>query len=58
MERAVELARQGRGPTAPNPCVGAVLVHDGRIVAEAGTPASVGFMPSANVWPTPQRRGS
>ncbi|GAB7023882.1 bifunctional diaminohydroxyphosphoribosylaminopyrimidine deaminase/5-amino-6-(5-phosphoribosylamino)uracil reductase RibD [Salidesulfovibrio brasiliensis] len=30
----MELARQGRGPTAPNPCVGAVLVHDGRIVAE------------------------
>jgi diaminohydroxyphosphoribosylaminopyrimidine deaminase/5-amino-6-(5-phosphoribosylamino)uracil reductase len=34
MARAVELARNGRGPTAPNPCVGAVLVHDDRIVAE------------------------
>lgn len=34
MARAVELARNGRGPTAPNPCVGAVLVHGGRIVAE------------------------
>ncbi|WP_250645517.1 bifunctional diaminohydroxyphosphoribosylaminopyrimidine deaminase/5-amino-6-(5-phosphoribosylamino)uracil reductase RibD [Salidesulfovibrio onnuriiensis] len=34
MSRAMELARQGRGPTAPNPCVGAVLVHDGCIVAE------------------------
>lgn len=34
MERAIELARLGRGPTAPNPCVGSVLVHDGLIVAE------------------------
>ncbi|MBG0789422.1 MAG: bifunctional diaminohydroxyphosphoribosylaminopyrimidine deaminase/5-amino-6-(5-phosphoribosylamino)uracil reductase RibD [Desulfovibrionaceae bacterium] len=34
MRRAVELARRGRGATAPNPCVGAVLVRDGRIVAE------------------------
>lgn len=34
MGRAVELARRGRGATAPNPCVGAVLVRDGEIVAE------------------------
>ncbi|OIQ49317.1 Riboflavin biosynthesis protein RibD [Pseudodesulfovibrio hydrargyri] len=34
MERAVRLARLGRGPTAPNPCVGAVLVRDGAVVAE------------------------
>ncbi len=34
MARAVELAGYGRGATAPNPCVGAVLVHDGHIVAE------------------------
>ncbi len=34
MSRAIELARRGRGPTAPNPCVGAVLVHDGYIVSE------------------------
>ncbi|MEZ7198759.1 bifunctional diaminohydroxyphosphoribosylaminopyrimidine deaminase/5-amino-6-(5-phosphoribosylamino)uracil reductase RibD [Pseudodesulfovibrio karagichevae] len=34
MARAVELARLGRGATAPNPCVGAVLVRDGAIVAE------------------------
>jgi diaminohydroxyphosphoribosylaminopyrimidine deaminase/5-amino-6-(5-phosphoribosylamino)uracil reductase len=34
MARAIELARRGRGATAPNPCVGAVLVQDGRIVAE------------------------
>lgn len=34
MARAIELARIGRGATAPNPCVGAVLVSDGRIVAE------------------------
>lgn len=34
MARAVTLARQGQGFTAPNPCVGAVLVRDGNIVAE------------------------
>lgn len=34
MRHAAELARRGRGATAPNPCVGAVLVRDGRIVAE------------------------
>jgi diaminohydroxyphosphoribosylaminopyrimidine deaminase/5-amino-6-(5-phosphoribosylamino)uracil reductase len=34
MDRAVRLARRGRGATAPNPCVGAVLVRDGVIVAE------------------------
>lgn len=34
MARAVELALQGRGHTAPNPTVGAVLVRDGLIVAE------------------------
>jgi len=34
MARAIELAERGRGATAPNPCVGAVLVHDDEIVAE------------------------
>ncbi|MCJ2164937.1 MULTISPECIES: bifunctional diaminohydroxyphosphoribosylaminopyrimidine deaminase/5-amino-6-(5-phosphoribosylamino)uracil reductase RibD [unclassified Pseudodesulfovibrio] len=34
MARAVDLAYQGRGATAPNPCVGAVLVRDDQIVAE------------------------
>ncbi|HKI81477.1 MAG TPA: bifunctional diaminohydroxyphosphoribosylaminopyrimidine deaminase/5-amino-6-(5-phosphoribosylamino)uracil reductase RibD, partial [Pseudodesulfovibrio sp.] len=34
MDRAVRLARRGRGATAPNPCVGAVLVRDGAVVAE------------------------
>lgn len=34
MARAIELAYQGRGMTAPNPCVGAVLVHDDAVVAE------------------------
>ncbi|NDV18852.1 bifunctional diaminohydroxyphosphoribosylaminopyrimidine deaminase/5-amino-6-(5-phosphoribosylamino)uracil reductase RibD [Pseudodesulfovibrio sp. JC047] len=33
MAEAIRLATQGRGATAPNPCVGAVLVDDGRIVA-------------------------
>ncbi len=34
MARAVELALLGRGTTAPNPCVGAVLVNEDTIVAE------------------------
>ena len=34
MRRALELAREGWGQTAPNPMVGAVVVRDGRIVAE------------------------
>jgi diaminohydroxyphosphoribosylaminopyrimidine deaminase / 5-amino-6-(5-phosphoribosylamino)uracil reductase len=34
MRRALELAALGRGRTAPNPPVGAVVVRDGRIVGE------------------------
>lgn len=34
MRRALELALRGRGRTAPNPMVGAVLVLDGRIIGE------------------------
>jgi diaminohydroxyphosphoribosylaminopyrimidine deaminase/5-amino-6-(5-phosphoribosylamino)uracil reductase len=34
MERAIELAKMGWGRTNPNPLVGAVLVKDGRIIAE------------------------
>ncbi len=34
MERAIELAKRGRGFVSPNPCVGAVIVRDGRIIAE------------------------
>ena len=34
MDRAIRLAEKGRGRTAPNPCVGAVLVRGGEVVAE------------------------
>lgn len=34
MRRALEVAERGRGLTSPNPLVGAVVVHDGRIVGE------------------------
>lgn len=34
MRRALELARLGRGFTAPNPQVGCVIVHEGRIIGE------------------------
>lgn len=43
MERALQLAAMAEGLTSPNPMVGAVVVHDGRIIGEgyhlqAGTP--------------------
>ncbi len=34
MRRAVFLAEKGVGQTSPNPAVGAVIVHDGRVVGE------------------------
>lgn len=37
MRRALELARQAKGSTFPNPSVGAVLVQDGIIVGEGAT---------------------
>lgn len=37
MRRALELARSVWGTTSPNPMVGAVIVEDGRIVAEGAT---------------------
>jgi len=34
MRRALELAQSGHGWVAPNPVVGAILVHEGRIIGE------------------------
>lgn len=34
MKRCLELAEKGRGYVAPNPMVGSVLVHEGRIIGE------------------------
>jgi diaminohydroxyphosphoribosylaminopyrimidine deaminase/5-amino-6-(5-phosphoribosylamino)uracil reductase len=34
MRRAISLAKKGKGRTSPNPCVGAVVVRDGKIVGE------------------------
>lgn len=34
MRRALELAKNGRGHVSPNPLVGCVIVHEGRIVGE------------------------
>ena len=34
MRRALELAALGQGQTGTNPMVGAVLVHEGRIIGE------------------------
>jgi len=34
MNRCIELARKGKGHVAPNPLVGAVIVHNGKIIGE------------------------
>ncbi len=34
MKRCFELAQKGKGQTAPNPMVGALLVHNGRVIGE------------------------
>lgn len=34
MRRALQLARQGGGHASPNPMVGAVIVHEGKIIGE------------------------
>lgn len=34
MERALQLAKNGLGTTYPNPLVGSVIVHDGKIIGE------------------------
>jgi diaminohydroxyphosphoribosylaminopyrimidine deaminase/5-amino-6-(5-phosphoribosylamino)uracil reductase len=34
MQRCLKLAEQGRGQTAPNPMVGCVVVHKGKIIGE------------------------
>lgn len=48
MQRALELAEQGRGRTTPNPPVGAVIVKDGQIVGEGFHPKA--GMPHAEVY--------
>lgn len=40
MRRCIQLARNGLCNAAPNPMVGAVIVHDGRIMARATTCAA------------------
>ena len=34
MNRCIELARKGKGHVAPNPLVGAVIVHNGKVIGE------------------------
>jgi hypothetical protein len=47
MARALELAKQAKGQTFPNPCVGCVLVKDDQIVGEGFHPKA--GMPHAEV---------
>eukprot|EP00899_Mesostigma_viride_P010861 jgi/Mesvir1/19777/Mv13077-RA.3 len=48
MRRAVELAAQAWGRTAPNPMVGCVIVKDGQVVGEGFHPKA--GEPHAEVW--------
>lgn len=48
MRRCLELAKLGMGSVSPNPMVGALLVHDGKIVAEGYHQQYGG--PHAEVW--------
>jgi hypothetical protein len=48
MARALELAKQAKGQTFPNPCVGCVLVKDDQIVGEGFHPKA--GMPHAEVF--------
>ena len=34
IKRCVELAQKGKGSTYPNPMVGAVIVHNNKIIGE------------------------
>lgn len=34
MQRAIELAEHGKGMVAPNPMVGCVIEHEGKIIGE------------------------
>ena len=34
MKRCIELAKNGLGTTYPNPLVGSVIVHEGKIIGE------------------------
>ncbi len=55
MRLALQEARKGTGRTSPNPCVGAVIVKDGKVVSKgyhrkAGTPhAEINALQSADV---------
>ncbi len=57
MRRAAELALRGRGATAPNPCVGAVLVRGGDIVAEGWHKAHGGPHAEVNCLADAARKG-
>jgi diaminohydroxyphosphoribosylaminopyrimidine deaminase/5-amino-6-(5-phosphoribosylamino)uracil reductase len=48
MRRALDLAERGKGKTFPNPCVGCVLVKDGKVVGEGFHPRA--GMPHAEVY--------
>lgn len=48
MSRCLEIAKNGLGTTAPNPMVGCLIVHDGKIIAEGFTSAFGGAHAEAN----------
>ena len=56
MRRALALARRARGRANPNPTVGAVVVHGGRIVGEGVTSPVGGLHAEITPWPRRAKR--
>ena len=48
MQRCIQIARNGLGTTAPNPMVGAIIVHENRIIGEGFTSAYGGAHAEVN----------
>ncbi|WP_322817474.1 bifunctional diaminohydroxyphosphoribosylaminopyrimidine deaminase/5-amino-6-(5-phosphoribosylamino)uracil reductase RibD [Tepidiforma sp.] len=58
MQAAIDLAASVRGTTSPNPWVGAVLVRDGRIIAQGATAPYGGPHAEANALARTDARGT
>lgn len=58
MRRALALARRGTGQTSPNPCVGAVVVRNGRVIGEGWHKVAGGPHAEVNALARTNARGA
>ena len=58
MKRAIDLAKRGTGRVSPNPLVGAVIVKDGRILAEGYHACYGDLHAELSLWETTALYGS